>query len=47
MKIMANLLREGRRADEIMQLYAAQESNDGANTCNCGSERSLDGATAI
>ncbi len=26
MKIMANLLREGRWADEIMQLYAAQES---------------------
>ncbi|HWY49468.1 MAG TPA: hypothetical protein VNX70_18920 [Bryobacteraceae bacterium] len=38
MKIMANLLREGRRADEIMQLYAAQESNDGAIPVTAGAK---------
>ena len=38
MKIMANLLGEGRWADEIMQLYAAQESNDGAIPVPAGGE---------
>ena len=47
MKIMANLLREGRWADEIMQLYAGHQSNDGAIPRTAGAERSLDGATAM
>ena len=46
MKMMANLLREGRWADEIMQLYAAQELKDGPISVNAGVERSLKPATA-
>ena len=42
MRTMANLLRQGRYADEIMQLYAAEEKAQFANAgrnepCPCGS----------
>jgi serine-type anaerobic sulfatase-maturating enzyme len=40
MRIMGQLLQQGRAPSEIVQLYAAEDAKRGRNdTCTCGSGR--------